>query len=49
MVMIEVIDDFLSKENFEWFLNFATKQAPYWSGSKDRKNTPATGMYLLSI
>ena len=42
--MIEVIDNFLSKENFEWFLKFATKQAPYWAGSKDRVNTPATGM-----
>ena len=42
--MIKVIDNFLSDKNFEWFLNFATTKAPYWCGSKDRKNTPATGM-----
>jgi len=42
--MIEVIDNFLSKENFEWFLKFATKQAPYWAGAKDNKHTIPTGM-----
>ena len=42
--MIKVIDNFLSNENFEWFLNFATKQAPYWAGSKDKKDTIPTGM-----
>ena len=42
--MIKIIDNFLSNENFNWFLEFATTKAPYWGGSKDRKNTPVTGM-----
>ena len=40
---MQIIDNFLSKENESWFLEFS-RTAPYWPGARDKGNTLPTGM-----
>ena len=41
--MIDIIDDFLSDEEFNFVINYCL-DAPYFYGEADNQNTPVTGM-----